>query len=78
MFFDGSIRSARATIRRPPTSARSAAAAAAHSAEAASSVSTPASGPSGATNVAGAFRPAASKQSVKSASHLWQWNPQAA
>ena len=59
MFLDGSMRSARAMMRRPPTSARSAVAAAAHAGDAASSSSTPASGPSGATNVAGAGRPAA-------------------
>ena len=54
MFFDGSMRSVRAMMRRPPTSARSAAAAAAQAGDAASSSSTPASGPSGATNVAAA------------------------
>ena len=59
MFFEGSMRSARAMMRRPPTSARSAAAAAAHAGDDASSSRTPASGPSGATNVAGAVRPAA-------------------
>ena len=51
MFFDGSMRSVRAMMRRPPTSARSAAAASAHAGDAASSSSTPASGPSGATKV---------------------------
>ena len=59
MFFEGSMRSVRAMMRRPPTSARNAAAAATHAGDAASSSSTPASGPSGATKVGGASRPAA-------------------